>query len=436
MTRTRTTAVLATLLLVTAPMVSAPAEAATDRAAVTGHIETLDGGAFPLAPDWSLDAEAAQLEAAMGTRQSLATVLDSANRSTTACTTSETEAQPEHYDRTDIPLAPDQILYSVDRFCWNTGDSEVSYWVPQGVTGSADADDDGLWGPDKVLAVSWHYDQAKAGTTMNKGVRVSFVDRVSGMYRHVLLVEPTGTADFKAVPIHAGGLAWLGRYLYVADTSRGLRVFDMERILEVSTGQPDLVGEHDGAYYAFDYRYVLPQVATYYQSTFPPSPCVPEAVDALCFSSLALDRSTTPDTLVVGEYRSGRSTAPAVDGGRVVRYPVDASADRKLTLTAGKAVPYDAVTMPVSNVQGVQTWDGNYYLGRSSATEHSFLYSGSVGSDVATHSWAIGGEDMYHEHGTGLTAGVVWTATEHAYDDDGNLIDRRVVFAVPLNTMS
>jgi hypothetical protein len=203
----------------------------------------------------------------------------------------------------------------------------------------------------------------------------------------------------------------------------------MDRILEVSDTK-DLVGRHGDTYYAHTYRYVLPQVATYRQATTPSSPCAPTA-KALCFSSVTLDRSTTPDSLVIGEYRNGRSTDSAVDGGRVVRYPVAADT-RKLLLSEGKAVPTDAVTVPVSNVQGVQTWKGRYSLGRSSAAKHSFMYSGVADAPVSTWSWAIGGEDLYHEHGAGITAGNVWTATEHAYDDTGTFIDRRAVFAVPL----
>jgi hypothetical protein len=418
---TRLSLSLGAALAALALTASVPATAAPDQ------ITERDGSAFSLAADWSLDAQAAGLASTLGTRLPVSDVLADANRTTTSCTTSEKQAQPEFYDRADIPLRPDQILTSSTRFCWDDGDSKVSYWVPQGVSGSSDADDDGQWGANKVMIVSWHYDKAKAGTPTSHGVRVSFVDRVTGKYRHVLLVQPAGTGDFDAVPIHAGGMAWLGRYLYVADTSAGLRVFDMERVLQVSTGRDDVVGKSGSSYYAYGYKYVVPQVATYRQATAPPSPCAPQP-NALCFSSLALDRSTTPDTLVVGEYRDGLSSEASVDGGRVVHYDVDSST-RKLALTSGKAVPSKAVTTPKSNIQGVQTWHGRYYLGRSSADKHSFLFAGSAG--MSTSSWAVGGEDLYYEHGAGL----LWTATEHAYNGSGTLIDKRVVFAVPLSAI-
>lgn len=382
---------------------------------------------FSLTPDWGLESSAAQLQAAVGTTTSVAALLRDANRDFASCTSAQQQALPENYDRTDYPLTSGQILHSSEKYCWDPGDSKVDYWIPQGVTGSADADDDGLWGENRILLVSWHYDDSAP----DKGVRVSFVDMKNRKYRHVLLVEPTANANYKAVPIHAGGLAWLGHYLYVADTDGGLRVFDVERLLEVSDAQ-DSIGKSGSDYYAYNYKYVLPQVGWYRQSVR--TDCVPSA-SQLCFSSLSLDRSTTPDTLVVGEYRNGRSTDTAVDGGRVVRYRVDASS-RQLELTSGKAVPQDVVTVPRSNLQGVQTWQGRYYLGRSSNRNHSWMHSGVLNGTTDSHSWAIGGEDLYHEHGPGITAGKLWTVTEHAWSEDGGtFIDRRAIFAVPLSSI-
>ena len=51
------------------------------------------------------------------------------------------------------------------------------------------------------------------------------VDVNAGRYGHVALV----TADGKPVKTHAGGLAWREDLLYVADTTRGLRLFDLRR---------------------------------------------------------------------------------------------------------------------------------------------------------------------------------------------------------------
>ncbi|MFC6021104.1 hypothetical protein ACFP2T_33640 [Plantactinospora solaniradicis] len=420
------------LVLVLGVAASPPTASAAD--VRLSQVTARSGAAFALTPDFSLTSYANALANRIGA-DNVAAVLDTANRSVTSCNSSQLLARPEHYARTDIPLAPEQIISSSDRFCWNAEDSSATHWLPQGITGSSDADDDHLWGDDRVMIVASHYSATIAGTSYDKGARLSMVDRATGRYRQVLLVEPTRTStpNYRSAGIHAGGITWLGNYLYVTDTAVGIRVFDMRNFLWVDAADGQLVGLHGGVYKGHGYSYVLPQVGIYRQTEVQSS-CVP-ATSSFCFSSLTLDRSTTPDTLVAGEYRNNVDTANLnVVGGRVLRYPVDSST-RQLTLSGGKAVPADAVTIPKSNIQGVQTWDGVYYLGRSSADKHSFLFTGPTNTTMATWSWGIGGEDLYHEHsgtGSGIGAGRIWTATEHYVDPNGSVIDKRVVFAVPL----
>ena len=175
-------------------------------------------------------------------------------------------------------------------FRWNAGDNAVDYWWPQGITGSADAVPGGVVDGHRELLVSWY---SKNG----KGTRVSFVnaDELSGAkYRHVLLVEPDDSGGFGLVQSHAGGIAWVGDYLYVAETNGGLRVFDMRHLLKVPN--PDD---------ALGYAFILPQVGLY--RTNP----------GLRFSFVALDRTNGP-ALVTGEYKQGAAS------GRIVRWPLGA----------------------------------------------------------------------------------------------------------------
>ena len=58
--------------------------------------------------------------------------------------------------------------------------------------------------------------------------------------------------------MHAGGIAWYGEWLYVVDTSHGIRVFDLGQIWQVEDG--DDVGKKGGKYSAAGYLYVLPQI--------------------------------------------------------------------------------------------------------------------------------------------------------------------------------
>lgn len=115
----------------------------------------------------------------------------------------------------------------VTGFCWNDGDDGADYWYPQGVTTTRDAYEAGEYDNHQIVLTSWYHKPENEGTGVpNMGVQVSFVDwdaDWANTYRHVLLVEPTAGASFKAVPIHAGGIVWYGDLLYVADTSNGVR---------------------------------------------------------------------------------------------------------------------------------------------------------------------------------------------------------------------
>jgi hypothetical protein len=103
--------------------------------------------------------------------------------------------------------------------------------------------------------VSW-YDDAVAP---RKGVRVTFLDPNTKRYRHVLLVYPyirkNGWPSYEIVGrpqggIHAGGILWYGNYLYVVDTRRGIRVFDMRYIFDLqksSRGRPGTRSTSAGA---------------------------------------------------------------------------------------------------------------------------------------------------------------------------------------------
>jgi hypothetical protein len=199
-------------------------------------------------------------------------------------------------------------------------DQRTEAWFPQGLTGSADASADGLVGGRRVQLASWYSKQ-------REGVRISFVDLDAHpvpRYRHVLLVKPAGGHRFERVRVHAGGIAWVGSRLFVADTNRGLRVFDTCAILRAA--DPRAAGGH---------AYLLPQVGAYRASGL---------AEGLAFSYAFLDR---PDrALVIGEYRRER-------GGRILRWPID--------LDTGKLAPgaSAAHAAPVDRVQGIATFRGH-----------------------------------------------------------------------------
>lgn len=131
-------------------------------------------------------------------------------------------------------------------------DMDTTKWVPQGISSTADALEVGTYEDKDGWVVSWHRSD-------DKSVRVTFVNKASGSYRHALLVNPVAGDTFVEVPVHAGGVMWYGNTLWVVDTTHGIRVFDLSNIWQVESG--DGVGKKTGGgYSAASYKYVIPQI--------------------------------------------------------------------------------------------------------------------------------------------------------------------------------
>ncbi len=349
-------------------------------------------------------------------------------------------------------------------FAWNTGDQRVQYWWPQGVSGTGDAYEGGLLDGRQLVLTSWHYSvpeeeevndlsppsldlepiavatgfQATLGKeATDKGVRVSVVN-LSGDdlgYRHLLLVEPgwgsydTGTEadgtvniamkpDFRTVPIHAGGIALVGPFLYVADTYEGFRVFDTRYVLEIESA----AGSHGevgwsaslGKYHACGYRYILPQVSAYKWSSS----------DLFRFSTLGLDRSGATPSLVCAEYwNSSLGAEHGFDPADARAIWWEIASDSTLASTAdGVASAVDQRVTGLDYVQGVVSRDGVGYFARSGPYQQ--LAGRPVdGGAGANFYWAHGPEGLYTDAANGL----LWHTTEHT--------DERVVFACHFTTL-
>lgn len=257
-------------------------------------------------------------------------------------------------------------------FEWEAGDQTVSYWIPQGLTG-------GTSGGRNYVIVSWHYDEVNIAADPNppasgdKGVRLSFAD-VSTLggdvpYRHILLVEPKGPTGLASVDIHAGGLALVGPYLYVADTSRGVRVFDTTRIMATSTSAAcsSLIGKSGAETCAYGYAYALPQIGGYYY---------PAGTDATCrakFSYLSVDTTSNPPSLISGEYDNDVTTGIY---SRLLRFPLD-PASSKLAVDPQNVAHANAAWYAGSrNIQGATAINGKFFL---NATRYNGgLFTGAV----------------------------------------------------------
>lgn len=342
--------------------------------AVGDGLRAIDRCAFPLAErdTWAVRRAIVDALPASVARVGLADVAADLNRAATRVTAAQ------------VPGDPPGVRSA---FTWQAGDRDVAYWIPQGLTGSFDGRADGVVAGRRLLLVSWYHERAaEPGATADKGVRIAIVDvtdPAAVRYRFALLVDPVvrdGRSDFDPIAVHAGGLAWFGDHLYVPDTSRGLRVFDLGRILAVDTSA-DRLG-HDpatGAYHAHGYRYVIPQVDTY-------------AIDGACsprFSYAAIDRGTTPPSLLTGEY-----DATSI-GGRLYRWPLDPVSGRLALTDRGRVIGSGAWYLGQTHVQGAAARGPFTWLSSSApAGGGGALYRTAVGQRSATLGWIDTPEDL------------------------------------------
>lgn len=351
-------------------------------------------------------------------------------------------------------------------FKWNDGDNSVKYWYPQGISGSYDAvGGHGLWGSAsrhptdgdesdpadgrRLLLVSWYCkneeDDSDDGLADPKGVRISVVDVTDWedpiRYRHILLVRPLlddGVLNFEEVTYtsadgdktsyHAGGIAWYGRYLYVAGGSR-LLVFDLRRVKEVEGGDDDLCGLHSGVYHARGYRYVCPLVAEY----------VAEEDDGPSFSNVAIDRSTVPHRLLGGKYIwAAEDPDPNHDTdlshSLVTWWELSESSGLLSTTEAGSALsPALQVSTHVDSVMGVITEErgaqGVLSLGDDFwiSGEKRLLYQNLRSSAWEEYRWPTGCEDLTYS----ARSDNLWCVTEFPLIHSGGP-PSRFVFAVKL----
>ncbi|HEY3468607.1 MAG TPA: hypothetical protein VGL47_25995 [Amycolatopsis sp.] len=320
-----------------------------------------------------------------------------------------------NHDRTALPSSFSVAGLS-GGFRFDSGDNSDCANYPQGITTSRDAvgtANSGNYDGHQLVLVSWYTKDGCDGAQSRS--RITLVDwdaTYPNKYRKVLLVEPTGTAsapDFKDIPIHAGGVSWYGDYLYVADTGRGMRVFDMRKILKTNTGgTADQIGRQSPTvYYAHNYAYVLPQVGTITSKT--------TSGTNLAWSSISLDRVSK--SIVMTEYtcQSGCTSYPN-RAPRAIRYPF-ASGVFAATTTASQALQ-----LPWYNLNGVASHNGRWWF-NSSGQKQLYYWTPSTGS--ATYSWVGGGESIsYWEDST--AADLLWTLQEG--------VGNRNVFAVTQST--
>ncbi|MET9914262.1 hypothetical protein ABZZ74_47480 [Streptomyces sp. NPDC006476] len=391
-------------------------------------------------PTSSLD----NLASEMGTARGVDQVLASANhpmRNAADCSSME---------KTALPLKPTAESY----YCWDYGDDKTQDWLPQSVTSSGDADNDGLWGTNKVILSGWG---ENGSTTTDHMARIAFIDAndpSNFKYRWVLPVIPlNGGTDYRALKSHIGGMVWYQDKLIVTSWEQDadhnqLYIFDMHRILQ-ATVNSSVVGKVSNGWSADGYQYVMPAIGSY---SLAGGGCVSTNDDSFpCFASISLDRSSVPDSLVATEWFSSGGTQPA----RIWRYNFDGNDPGYLAKDSNGYVEADKIyETNAVGLQGVlshSTTQGgtpNFYVddARGGVDQHGILWrqntsgasaAANCGGDITYACWGMHTEGMSYWWNTGR----LWTVTEWAADINAHWSGtdtarpQRLLYAVPLSSV-
>ncbi|MGX1366605.1 hypothetical protein RKD19_001964 [Streptomyces canus] len=358
-----------------------------------------------LVPKAALD----RLSAGMGRPVGVSAVLGSADRplrNALDCTPGE---------RAALPVKPTATA----AYCWDTADTRS--WQAGAVTTSGDADDDGLWGANRVILSAW----SRTGTAADDGglARVAFVDANDldrPTYSWALLAVPVDDGhDFRGLVSRVSGMVWYQNKLLVTasgDDGQALYVYDMNRV-QRATVDSAAVGRVRGGWSAHGAQWVLPAVGSYRPA---------DDAGAARPDYLSLDRSTAPDSLVASEWVSGEGDT----GARMWRYGFSGAPGRSgllATGTGGYARAAEAYVTKASGSGPVLSYDSQWYLGRAAGTEgdHGTLWRQNTtnpakttrcGADETRNCWSGESESLSY-----------WEQTGQVWSQSG-----RVLFALPL----
>lgn len=309
---------------------------------------------------------------------------------------------------------------------WNEDDETTKIWIPQGITGFKK---NGI----RYLLVTWY----AADDNAYKGSRITLIDISPSsstylMYRHMLLVQhnvPTGVTDYTQygtyapLNIHAGGVAYFNDKLYIASTSLGMRVFDLNKVIEVTTGDDttNKCGKaSNGTLYGFNYRYILPQVG-YYDINGGADP----------FSTVQVNAEGTE--LWTAQYYAGSADASIVP--KIYGFPINTSGT---VLNSGIKYEVPKNSLFAGNhahgMQGIFRKGNRTWLSCTGSPSESYgsnarLARYTDGDDNTTrYRWPYGAESLYYE----AELDYLWCLTEHAPNTgaaNGSQVNR-CIFAV------
>ena len=239
---------------------------------------------------------------------------------------------------------------------------------------------------------------------------------------------PTAPTDYSQyssyapLNVHAGGMAYFKGKLYISSTNLGVRVFDLNKIIEVTTGDTtnNKCGkDSNGNLFAFNYRYILPQ--TGYQKINNANP----------FSTIQVNDEGTQ--FWTGQYYSGSADASIVP--KVFGFPVDANGTLQNTGIVSVTPKNSLFTdNHAHGIQGVFRKGNRTWLSCTGSPSNSYGSNARLArytdgaDDTVRFRWPYGVESLYYES----QYNYLWSLTEfepNAGAQNGSQVNR-CIFAV------
>jgi len=309
---------------------------------------------------------------------------------------------------------------------WNSDDETTSIWRPQGISGFTK---NGV----RYLLITWY----ARNSAEFKGSRITLMDISPSSatyltYRHILLVQPnipatvsgyTQYSTYAPLDIHGGGMAYLNDKLYIASTSLGVRVFDLNKIIEVATGDDTDTKcgkDANGNLYAFNYRYILPQVG-YYDINGGADP----------FSSLQLNAEG--NAIWTCQYYPGSADASIVP--KIFGFPLGADGtmlNSGIQMATPKNSLFDG--NHAHGMQGIFRKGSTTWLSCTGSPSESYGSTARLArytdgdTNTVRYRWPYGSEALYYEP----TYDYLWSLTEFEPNSgaaNGSAVNR-CIFAV------
>lgn len=145
-----------------------------------------------------------------------------------------------------------KVLSPKSGFKFDEEDTKDKNWYPQGISYIEEKKNT------KTIVISWYHKKTDYA-------RITFVKPIGDKveYNHVTLVQADCDTSYKAIETHAGGIAIIGNYIYVADsTLGGVRVFNANVLFEITEPADTECGIVKTSS-ALGHRYIIPEVCHY-----------------------------------------------------------------------------------------------------------------------------------------------------------------------------